>query len=152
MKILLQFVGITVLSAIIIFLIQPFDLHPVYTPLTIETHTGDQVFEVELALTGSEQERGLMYRTQLPANRGMLFVFSQPHVITMWMKNTRIPLDMVFIGKEGKIVSIHENAEPESEDIISSVVPAGAVLEIPGGTVAQQGIAVGDTIRHEHLP
>lgn len=88
-----------------------------------------------------------MYREHLDPNAGMLFVFDDTAPRTFWMKNTLIPLDMLFIAADGHIVDIHERAIPLSEDIIPSQVPARAVLELNGGTVTRLGIRVGDLVR-----
>ena len=116
--------------------------------LVIETAKGKFPFTIELALTNPQMEQGLMYRRELAPDAGMLFEYRAPMVITMWMKNTYIPLDMVFIGADGKVVDFHERAVPFSLDVIASKVPARAVLEVNSGTVARLGIQVGDMIRH----
>ena len=115
-------------------------------PLTIVSKNGRHDFSVEVATTEPERERGLMYRRFMPADRGMLFDFAKPQTITMWMKNTYIPLDMVFMNRAGDVTSIAADAEPLSERIISSGGPAFAVLEINGGLAAKLGIAVGDKV------
>lgn len=92
-------------------------------------------FDVEVATTPEAMERGLMFRTELAENAGMLFLFDAPMRPVMWMKNTLIPLDMVFIAPDGRVVHVHENAVPKSEALIAP--PMGgisAVLELPGGT------------------
>jgi uncharacterized protein len=119
--------------------------------LVIETAKGPIHFDVELALTPAQQEQGLMYRPRLAPDAGMLFDFRDLAPRAFWMKNTLIPLDMLFIGGDGKIVDIHERAVPLSEDIIASKVPARAVLELNGGTVDRLGIAVGDVVRSAEL-
>lgn len=104
-------------------------------------------FQVELAVTPSEQERGLMFRTDLGEQHGMLFLYNTPQPgLSFWMKNTYIPLDLLFIGPDQQIVFIHENAKPLSEDLITTPVPAVAVLEIKGGLVKKLGINVGDQL------
>jgi len=103
-------------------------------------------FTVELAITDRQQQQGLMFRRTLAPDAGMLFDYVTPTRITMWMKNTLIPLDMIFIGADGKIVDIAERAVPQSETIIPSKVPARAVLELNGGTAQRLGIKVGDTV------
>ena len=115
--------------------------------LVIETSAGPRHFDVELALTPAQEEQGLMYREHLDPNAGMLFVFDDTAPRTFWMKNTLIPLDMLFIASDGHIVDIHERAIPLSEDIIPSQVPARAVLELNGGTVTRLGIKVGGLVR-----
>lgn len=102
-------------------------------------------FEVEVARTPQEQENGLMFRRKLAPNHGMLFLFSPPRDVGMWMKNTYVPLDMFFI-RGGKIVRIAENATPESLKLISSGQPVSAVLEVPGGTAQRIGVKAGDKV------
>jgi len=108
-------------------------------------------FNIELALTDRQQEQGLMFRRSLAPDAGMLFDYKTPTRITMWMRNTFIPLDMIFIGADGKVVDIAERAVPQSEAIIPSRVPARAVLEVNGGTVQRLGIKVGDTVESDAL-
>jgi uncharacterized protein len=117
-------------------------------PLEIVTKTGVQVFSVEMATTEKEKETGLMYRKELPDGKGMLFDFSPEQQISMWMKNTFISLDMIFIGANGRILRIAENTEPESTRIISSGGPAKAVLEVVAGTARKYGIVPGDRVAH----
>jgi uncharacterized membrane protein (UPF0127 family) len=117
-------------------------------PLEIVTKTGVQVFSVEMATTEKEKETGLMYRKELPDGKGMLFDFSPEQQISMWMKNTYISLDMIFIGANGRILRIAENTEPESTRIISSGGPAKAVLEVVAGTARKYGIVPGDRVAH----
>ena len=119
--------------------------------LVIETEKGKFPFNIELALTMPQMMQGLMYRTELAADAGMLFDYKQPETITMWMKNTFIPLDMVFIGADGKIVDFHERAVPQSLATIESKVPARAVLEVNSGTVTRLGIKVGDVVHHAYF-
>jgi uncharacterized membrane protein (UPF0127 family) len=116
--------------------------------LTITTAKGDQPFTVELALTPAQQQLGLMYRRELAPDAGMLFVFPQPQPTAFWMKNTLIPLDMLFIAADGRIADIHERAVPLSEANIPARVPVKAVLELNGGTVARLGIKPGDIVHH----
>lgn len=114
--------------------------------LEIVTRSGVQVFTVEIARTDQERATGLMYRKELPEGRGMLFDFSPEQNVSMWMKNTFISLDMIFIGGDGRILRIAENTEPQSEKIISSGAPARAVLEVIGGTARKYGIQPGDRV------
>ena len=97
---------------------------------------------------GLQRERGLMFRRFLDENRGMLFDFETERPVMMWMKNTYLPLDMVFIGRSGKVVGIAENAVPLSEKVISSGVSTFAVLEVNAGTAARIGLRIGDSIHH----
>lgn len=116
--------------------------------LVIETSKGKFPFDIELALTPPQMEQGLMFRRSLAADAGMLFDYGNPQPIAMWMKNTLIPLDMIFIAKDGKVVDFRERAVPMSLDTIESKVPARAVLEVNAGTVARLGVQNGDTIHH----
>uniref|UniRef100_Q07MI0 DUF192 domain-containing protein n=1 Tax=Rhodopseudomonas palustris (strain BisA53) TaxID=316055 RepID=Q07MI0_RHOP5 len=116
--------------------------------LEIVTKSGVQVFSVEMATTEQEKTTGLMYRKELPDGRGMLFDFSPEQPISMWMKNTFIPLDMIFIRSDGRISRIAENTEPQSLAIIASGPPAKGVLEVIAGTARKYGIAVGDRVAH----
>lgn len=114
---------------------------------------GHQVaFRVEVALTPEEHARGLMYRSQLAADAGMIFVFEEPSVQRFWMKNTLIPLDMIFIGKDRKIVGIVENAAPETETERSVGAPSQYVLEIGGGLSARLGLHRGEPVEFQNLP
>jgi len=117
-------------------------------PLEIVTKSGVQVFSVEMATTEKEKETGLMYRKELPDGKGMLFDFSPEQQISMWMKNTYIPLDMIFIRADGRILRIAENTEPMSTKIISSGGLAKGVLEVIAGTAQKYGIAPGDRVAH----
>jgi uncharacterized membrane protein (UPF0127 family) len=114
---------------------------------TIKTAGGQSVtFTVEVARTEDEQHRGLMDRPSLAADAGMLFDFHATQPIAMWMKNTLIPLDMLFITEDGRIAGIAQRAIPNSTAIISSPVPVRAVLELNGGTCDRLHIAVGDRL------
>ena len=117
-------------------------------PLEIVTKNGVQVFSVEMATTEQEKETGLMYRKELPDGRGMLFDFSPEQQISMWMKNTYIPLDMIFIRADGRILRIAENTEPQSTRIIPSGGLAKGVLEVIAGTAKKYGIQPGDRVAH----
>ncbi len=119
-----------------------------FDPLTIETRKGTIHFTVEMATTPAERTKGLMYRTELKPDAGMLFDFEVDQPVYMWMKNTYIPLDMLFISADGRIASIATDTTPLSTETISSGVPVRAVLELPAGTVRAQGIAVGDRVSH----
>jgi uncharacterized membrane protein (UPF0127 family) len=107
--------------------------------------------DVEIADTASRQAVGLMYRTDLPESRGMLFIHDAPRELTMWMRNTYIPLDMVFIRADGTVHRIEAMTEPHSEEIIASKGPVTGVLEIAGGAAARMGLKPGDTVRHRHF-
>ena len=110
------------------------------------------VFKVWLADTPPRQAQGLMFVRSLPDLRGMLFAYPQPKPISMWMKNTYIPLDMVFIDGRGRIQQIVEQTTPHSLDLIRSDQPALAVLEIAGGEAKRLGIHAGQQVRHPALP
>lgn len=117
--------------------------------VTVETAGAAKLrFKVELAETQPQQAQGLMYRRQLAPDAGMLFIYSKPQVAAFWMKNTFIPLDMLFIAADGRIVHIHPNATPQSEATITTPQLVKAVLEINGGLAARLGIRVGDIARH----
>jgi uncharacterized membrane protein (UPF0127 family) len=117
-------------------------------PLEIVTKSGVQVFSVEMATTEQEKETGLMYRKELPDGKGMLFDFSPEQQVSMWMKNTFISLDMIFIRADGRILRIAENTEPQSTRIISSGGLAKGVLEVIAGTAKKYGIEPGDRVAH----
>jgi uncharacterized protein len=114
--------------------------------LTIRTSGGPQKFAIELARTDAQMEQGLMFRRTLAPNAGMLFDFKAPTNVTMWMKNTLIPLDMLFLNDHGRIIDIHERAVPLSTDIIAAKAPARYVIELNGGTAARLGIKPGDQV------
>jgi uncharacterized membrane protein (UPF0127 family) len=116
--------------------------------LEIVSKSGVHVFSVEMATTEQERETGLMYRKELPEGRGMLFDFSPEQQVSMWMKNTFIPLDMIFIRSDGRILRIAENTEPQSEKIIPSGGLTKGVLEVIGGTAKKYGIEPGDQVAH----
>jgi uncharacterized protein len=107
---------------------------------------GRHRFTVELAETPAQLEQGLMFRTSLAPDAGMLFDFKRATMATMWMRNTLIPLDMLFVDAKGKIVNIEERAVPESDAVISAAAPVRAVIELNGGTAARLGIAPGDRV------
>ena len=114
----------------------------------IATAGGIRRLSVELAKTGRDLDRGLMGRKSLPDGQGMLFDFGSEQRLDMWMKNTFIPLDMIFIGADGRIGRIAENTKPLSSRLISSGGPVRAVLEINAGTARKLGIAPGDVVSH----
>ena len=117
-------------------------------PLEIATKNGVRMFSVEMAVTDEQRAKGLMYRRELADGRGMLFDFTPEQTISMWMKNTYISLDMIFIGADGRVTRVAENTEPESTRIVSSGGPAKAVLEVIAGTARKYGIAPGDQVVH----
>ena len=117
-------------------------------PLVIETTSGQYLFEVEVAATQAERAIGLMWRESLATNHGMLFIYEKKQRITMWMHNTALSLDMIFILSDGTIDSIVTNTIPFSKKLIKSNALVNAVLELPAGTVMNLGIATGDLVRH----
>jgi uncharacterized membrane protein (UPF0127 family) len=124
--------------------------HPVsgleVIPLTIASTSGRHAFRVEAARTGAEQEKGLMFRTAMGADEGMIFPMEPTRPASFWMKNTVIPLDLVFIGPDRRIESIAANAVPYSLTPINSKGPVSAVLELNGGRAARLGLAAGDRV------
>jgi uncharacterized membrane protein (UPF0127 family) len=116
--------------------------------LEIASKSGVHVFTLELAATDAERSRGLMFRKSLPAGHGMLFDFKQDQVVGMWMRNSYVSLDMIFIRADGTIARIAQNTEPLSERVISSGVPVRAVLEVVAGTSRRLGLAAGDRVAH----
>ena len=117
-------------------------------PLTIVTASGSHAFSVEVMRTDEERAKGLMFRRFMPQDRGMLFDFKREEPIAMWMKNTYLPLDMVFMNRAGRVTHIAQNAEPLSERIIPSGGPVYAVLEINAGVAKAIGIKVGDNVQN----
>ena len=114
--------------------------------LEIQSAQGRQVFQIRIASSSAQQERGLMFETRLPADEGMLFPQPEPRIVSMWMKNTYIPLDMLFIDARGHVACLLANTKPQSLDILSCPKPVVAVLEIGGGESAERGIRVGDAV------
>jgi uncharacterized membrane protein (UPF0127 family) len=114
--------------------------------LAIESAAGTTRISVELAKTPEQREQGLMFRRRLAADAGMLFLYPEEQPINMWMKNTVIPLDMLFIASDGRIVGVAERAVPLSTVTIPSGQPARAVLEVNGGTAARLRIKPGDRV------
>ena len=117
--------------------------------LQLNAANGAVPLHVELAVTGPQQERGLMYRTSLNVDQGMLFIFPDSQNRAFWMKNTRIPLDLIFLDADRKIVHIAHDAQPEDETLIPSQQPAAYVLEVLGGQAVEWGLADGDTAEGE---
>ena len=114
--------------------------------LEIATKNGVHVFSVELAVTDEERQKGLMFRKSLPELTGMLFDFKRDQDVSMWMHNTYVSLDMIFIRADGRILRIAENTPTESDKIIPSGGPVRAVLEVVAGTAKKLGIAPGDRV------
>src|ERR1700760_3558564 len=114
--------------------------------LEIASKNGVHVFSVELAVTDDERQKGLMFRKSLPESTGMLFDFKRDQDVSMWMHNTYVSLDMIFIRGDGRILRIAENTETESDKIIPSGGPVRAVLEVVAGTAKKFGLAPGDRV------
>lgn len=117
-----------------------------HIPLAIQTAEGTHRFAVEVARTEAEQEKGLMFRKSLDPDGGMLFPMNPPRTASFWMKDTLIPLDMLFIKTDGTIAFIAANARPYSREPISAGVPVAAVLELKGGRAAELNIREGDGV------
>lgn len=119
----------------------------------VETAAGARhAVAVELARTDAERSRGLMHRTSLADDAGMLFLFDETAVHGFWMKNTLIPLDMIFIGDDGRIVGVVERAEPRSLESRSVGAPSRYVLEVSGGWTRARGVKAGDRVVFENVP
>jgi len=116
--------------------------------LGIVRHDGRDEFQIWVADTPARQQQGLMFLRDLPADYGMLFPLDEIRVMSMWMKNTYVALDMVFIGTDGRVAGVAANTKPLSENIISSPVPVQAVLELKAGEAARRGIRTGDKVEH----
>ena len=116
--------------------------------LEIVTSTGRHAFQVEIADNEATREHGLMDRRYMAPDHGMLFEFDREEPVSFWMKNTYIPLDMIFIAPSGVVTHIATNAEPLSERVVPSGAPCIAVLELNGGMAASIGLKVGDKVRH----
>jgi uncharacterized protein len=120
-----------------------------FEPLTIVTQGGQRhAFQVEVARNDADRAQGLMYRRSMPADRGMLFDFGRVEPVAMWMQNTYLPLDMLFVRPDGTIARVAANAEPLSTRTIPSGEPVLAVLELNAGTAARLGIKAGDRLDH----
>jgi len=120
-------------------------------PLSLEGKSGEHKLQVEIADTDAARRSGLMFRKSLASDRGMLFLYEGEQPLSMWMRNTYIPLDMVFIRADGRIRKIVRNTEPFSEEIISSDGPVSAVLEIAAGEADRMGLEEGDEVRHRRF-
>lgn len=117
--------------------------------VSVLKENGEQLyFTVELAKTGAQKSQGLMFRTEMAENAGMLFLFNSPSKLSFWMKNTLIPLDMLFLHADGTIHHIHHNANPQDTTSITSKYDSKAVLELNGGTADKMGIKEGDQVIH----
>ncbi len=119
--------------------------------LRIKTANQEHVFQIELALDGPAQAKGLMFRRDMAADHGMLFIYDMEHVVDMWMKNTVLSLDMLFVKADGTISRIARNTEPFSLKVVSSVNPVIGVLELNAGTADRLSIQAGDRLIHPLL-
>lgn len=119
--------------------------------LTFETAAGPRVFQVEAALTPEQRATGLMYRRSLADDHGMLFDFGGPQEITMWMQNTYVSLDMVFVGSDGRVTRVAERTEPLSTRLISSNGRARYVVELAAGAAKRIGLKPGDRVVHPRI-
>lgn len=117
--------------------------------LIIETQNGKAIFEVEIADTPEKMQKGLMFRKSMPKNHGMIFDVKPAQIITMWMKNTFISLDMIFVSENGTINQIIKNTTPESEKILGKNIKSRAVIELNAGQADKHDIHVGDKVRHK---
>lgn len=116
-------------------------------PLVVDASTGQHKFTIEVAATDPQRSAGLMFRDDMDDDHGMLFVFEQTRRLSFWMQNTPMPLDLIFIGENGKIVAIRWG-KPFSTDSIGPLTPARFVLELKAGTAQKAGITEGDLVRH----
>lgn len=119
--------------------------------LTLRTATGEYKFNVEVVDTPESRAQGLMFRTELADDAGMLFDFKEEREVSFWMQNTLIPLDMIFIGADGVVDTVHVNARPQDPTSIPSKVPVQFVLEIPGGRSVEIGLKPGDSVDHDRI-
>ena len=115
--------------------------------LVVATTSGKADISTEIALTVAEQEQGLMFRTSIGDSEGMLFIYDKPQIIQMWMHNTYVSLDMVFVAADGTVLRITPDTEPLSDRVISSGSKASAVLELKAGTAMRIGLKPGDHIQ-----
>ncbi len=117
--------------------------------VTVKSAARNQIFYTKVLKTPDEMRKGLMHVKELAENSGMLFLFEKPQIANMWMKDTFIPLDMIFINERNEIIKIIENAKPNSLEVLSSDAYVAMVLEINGGIAKKHGIRVGDSITYE---
>jgi hypothetical protein len=120
-----------------------------------KVRVGEKIYTVELAMTRGQRQTGLMGRTELAADRGMLFVYPSPRPLKFWMRNCEIPIDILFLDADGKIVNLHEMAvEPDRRGAVSypSHVPAQYALELVGGTIRREGIKIGQRVELLDVP
>ena len=117
--------------------------------LTISTASGPHRFKVEVMRTEAERERGLMYRKTMAVDHGMLFEYQSEQPVTFWMHNTYLPLDLIFIGKDGRVLNVARDAKPMDESLIPSAGPALGVLELDAGTAKTIDLQAGDVVHHK---
>jgi hypothetical protein len=117
-------------------------------PVVVETAQGRFTFSAEIADTPELRQRGLMFRHNVPEERAMLFDWGRVAPVSMWMRNTYVSLDMIFIAADGRVAKVAEATEPLSETTISSGEPVAAVLEVVAGTAERIGLKPGDRVRH----
>ena len=146
----------TSLNALIRTLVLPLALLPLAAcadDSRLVVHSGETAHQFTVEVVDNEQDRaqGLMFRTELAPDAGMLFDFNEARPVSFWMRNTFIPLDMIFIRTDGTIANIHVNARPQDPTSIPSDGPVEFVLEIPGGRSVELGIAAGDTVEHARI-
>ena len=148
----MQAVLVLFLSAIVMmFGAAPSEAKMRQDQLTLVTSAGEQVIKIEVAETSEEKALGLMYRRSVPEKTGMLFPYQGPQEITMWMRNTYVPLDMVFIRADGVVHRIEAHTEPLSERTIASRGPVTAVLELAAGAAERLGLKPGDKVLYKHF-
>ena len=117
-------------------------------PISLNYQETSSSYKVEIADTSEKAALGLMYRKSMPQNHGMLFVFPYPKIVKMWMKNTYLPLDMIFFNAHNQVVCLHENARPLDESIISCPYPAQKVLELNAGEIRAKNIRLGTILNY----
>jgi uncharacterized protein len=148
MKVVIAGFWLTAFSACLAFAGNPMVIAIDPAPLVITTQGTQVAFDVEVADNDLERAAGLMFRVDLPANRAMLFDFGTTRPVSMWMKNTPLPLDMLFLDEAGLVVKVAPSTVPQSLDVISSQQPVRYVVEINAGQAAQNNIKTGDKVAH----
>ncbi len=141
----------TLSTALLLLLLLPLSACADDGRLVVKSRGGDHAFTVEIVDTPAKRAEGLMFRQELAPDAGMLFDFKESRPVSFWMRNTFIPLDMLFITAEGLIANIHVNARPQDPTSIPSDGPVQFVLEIPGGRSVELGIAAGDQVVHPRI-
>jgi len=146
---MLLFAGTAMAQGVVI----PGDPQPVgeLTPLTIVTATGEHMFEVEVVDTPQTRAMGLMFRQEVPQDTGMLFVFQVVAPVAFWMRNTYVSLDIIFIGDDGRVVNVAENAATLNDTPLPSGGPVEYVLEVAAGTAERIGLEAGDLVIHQRI-